>query len=571
MVYAIYNLGTGTINITGNTVANVINSTTETTLGSRIRGIFSNAGANNIANNTVYSLKSYGLSNGANYPNTSIVGISVISKTAGNAQSITGNTVYYLETAATGKLEIYGIYYDGPHATTADISRNFIHTFIIPSGGSAGSYLHGLSLYDGSYRASNNIVYNGNGITVGCSIWGIWTNTNDAAKLYFNTVYLTGTATSGSSNSYAFRSLNCPSSLDVRNNILWDGRTNSSGSISHYAIYLNCTTNVTIDYNDYQYAQQFGIAGGTTYNTFSSWLSGTTYDDNSLNVNPNLVNLGGTLPVDYQTTVQLQGVSIDGITSDFNSVTRVTPTMGAWEYFANPVETWTLGVFREGYTTLKAAFDDINAGQYTGDITIKFFGNTTETASAVLNASGTGAADYSRITVYPARSGVTVTGNLSAPLVDLNGADNVIFDGRVNGTGAANQFTFTNNNTGTNTGTSVFRFYNTAQNDTIRYCVIKGGATGTATGNIILGSSTTGAGNNSNVIHDNNITSLSATNRALYMIYSAGTSGLANTSNKIINNNIYDFFSTSATSVAVNMHQYTHYIVTGKQIGRAHV
>ena len=557
LVYAIYNLGTGTINVTGNTVANVINSTTETTLGSRIRGIFSNAGANNIANNTVYSLKSNGLSNGANYPNTSIVGISVISKTAGNAQSITGNTVYYLETAATGKLEIYGIYYDGPHATTADISRNFIHTFIIPSGGSAGSYLHGLSLYDGSYRASNNIVYNGNGITVGCSIWGIWTNTNDAAKLYFNTVYLTGTATSGSSNSYAFRSLNCPSSLDVRNNILWDGRTNSSGSISHYAIYLNCTTNVTIDYNDYQYAQQFGIAGGTTYNTFSSWLSGTTYDDNSLNVNPNLVNLGGTLPVDYQTTVQLQGVSIDGITSDFNSVTRVTPTMGAWEYFANPVETWTLGVFREGYTTLKAAFDDINAGQYTGDITIKFFGNTTETASAVLNASGTGAADYSRITVYPARSGVTVTGNLSAPLVDLNGADNVIFDGRVNGTGAANQFTFTNNNTGTNTGTSVFRFYNTAQNDTIRYCVIKGGATGTATGNIILGSSTTGAGNNNNVIHNNNITSLSTTERALYMIYSAGTSGLSNTSNKIVSNNIYDFFSTSASSVAVNMQQYT--------------
>lgn len=557
IVYGIYNLGTGAITISGNTVANIINSTTETTLASRLRGIFSNAGANTISNNTVYNLKSNGLSNGANYTNASITGISVISKTAGNAQTISSNKVYYLETAATGKLEIYGIYYDGPNATNADISRNFIHTFILPTGASTGNYLHGLSLYDGGYTASNNIIYNGSGIKTGCSLWGIWTNTDDAAKLYFNTVFLTDTATTGSSNSYAFRSLNCPSTLDVRNNILWDGRINSSGSISHYAVYLNCTSNVTMNYNDYQYAQQFGIAAGTTYNTFASWISATGLDANSLNINPNLVNKGGTLPIDYQTTVQLPGTSITAVTSDYNNVTRVTPTMGAWEYFGSPVQTWENGVYKESYTTLKLAFDDINSGKYKGDLTIKFYGNTTETATAVLNASGTGSSSYTRVKVYPARSGVTVTGNLAAPLVDLNGADNVVFDGRINGYGDAYEFSFSNTNTGSTTGTSVFRMYNTAQSDTIRYCVINGGATGSATGNIILGGATATAGNNNNVITNNRITSLTATSRPNQLIYSAGSASYSNTGNKITDNSIYDFFRTDASSNAIYLAQYT--------------
>ena len=42
------------------------------------------------------------------------------------------------------------------------------------------------------------------------------------------------------------------------------------------------------------------------------------------------------------------------------------------------------------YATLKAAFDAINAGTHTGVINIGVCGDTTETASAVLNASGVG-------------------------------------------------------------------------------------------------------------------------------------------------------------------------------------
>src|SRR5262245_34672916 len=46
------------------------------------------------------------------------------------------------------------------------------------------------------------------------------------------------------------------------------------------------------------------------------------------------------------------------------------------------------------YTTLKGAFDAINAGTHQGAITIDVVSDTTETASASLNASGSGSASY---------------------------------------------------------------------------------------------------------------------------------------------------------------------------------
>ncbi len=82
------------------------------------------------------------------------------------------------------------------------------------------------------------------------------------------------------------------------------------------------------------------------------------------------------------------------------------------------------------YATLKDAFDAINAGTHTGVINIGVCGDTTETASAVLNASGVGAANYTLVLITP--TGVrTVSGAIVAgsPLIDLNGADNVTIDG----------------------------------------------------------------------------------------------------------------------------------------------
>ena len=74
------------------------------------------------------------------------------------------------------------------------------------------------------------------------------------------------------------------------------------------------------------------------------------------------------------------------------------------------------------YPTLKNAFDAINAGTHTGVITITIVGNTNETASAVLNASGTVAASYTSILINPSGgaswliSGIRLTASLLAPV-----------------------------------------------------------------------------------------------------------------------------------------------------------
>ena len=83
------------------------------------------------------------------------------------------------------------------------------------------------------------------------------------------------------------------------------------------------------------------------------------------------------------------------------------------------------------YTTLKGAFDAINAGTHQGAITIAITGNTTETASAVLNGSGAGAASYTSVLVQPTGASRTITGNIAGAIIKLNGADNVTIDGRI--------------------------------------------------------------------------------------------------------------------------------------------
>ncbi|MEP6788632.1 MAG: hypothetical protein ABJB40_09385, partial [Acidobacteriota bacterium] len=151
------------------------------------------------------------------------------------------------------------------------------------------------------------------------------------------------------------------------------------------------------------------------------------------------------------------------------------------------------------YATLKAAFDAINAGNHQGAVNIFILANTTETFSAVLNASGSGSANYTSIYVAP--SGVrTISGNLTAAaLIDLNGADVVTIDGKNTG---GNSLTLSNSDASAGVGTSTVRFINGAANNTVKNCTILGSSNvplGTA-GGAVLFSTTTSTGNNNNTV-----------------------------------------------------------------------
>lgn len=227
--------------------------------------------------------------------------------------------------------------------------------------------------------------------------------------------------------------------------------------------------------------------------------------------------------------------------------------------------TKTVGASGANYSTLGAAFTAINTGNITGAITLQIIAGTTETASAVLNASGTGSANYTSVTIYPTTTGLTVSGNFAGALIDLNGADNVTIDGRLYTSGvpgSAKDLTlinYSNSNSNTNRASTI-RFINDAKNNTVKYCTIKGCTRSyndpTPTSGIIFFSTTTGTtGNDDNTIEYNDITNAGGI-RPFAAIFSWGTAGKENSGINISHNNIFDVLG-NFNSNAINMQSYS--------------
>ncbi|MBP9935338.1 MAG: hypothetical protein KBF52_06170, partial [Pyrinomonadaceae bacterium] len=203
------------------------------------------------------------------------------------------------------------------------------------------------------------------------------------------------------------------------------------------------------------------------------------------------------------------------------------------------------------YATLKAAFDAVNAGTHQGVITVSILGDTTETASAVLNESGSGSASYSAISIKPTGGAArTISGDIAGHLVDLNGADNVTIDGLNTG---GNSLTISN--VSQQTTASTIRFNNDATGNTVTNSTVSG-STGAALssgfGVIYFGAATV-TGNDNNTISNNNITA-AGSNLPINGIFSQNlTAATDNSSITISGNNISNFFNTNSASSAVNV------------------
>ncbi len=221
----------------------------------------------------------------------------------------------------------------------------------------------------------------------------------------------------------------------------------------------------------------------------------------------------------------------------------------AFWVFANADVTKTVGTNGADYATLKQAFDDINDGVInTGVITLQLVDNTTEAATAILNASGTGSANYSSVNIYPTITGLTITGTFSGATISLNGADNVTIDGRVGGTGTARSLTITNNSVEAVTNNYTIQFAADAQNNTVKYCNIKGSGTNWSKGIISFENGISGVGNGNNTISNNLITNADDAKRPRYSIRSLGSTTTPNVNNRIIDNEFKDFISPAEAS-----------------------
>ncbi len=197
------------------------------------------------------------------------------------------------------------------------------------------------------------------------------------------------------------------------------------------------------------------------------------------------------------------------------------------------------------YLTLKEAFDAINAqaDQSGKTIEIQIAASTTETASAILNQPVT--ASWTSLTIYPSAT-ATISGAFVGTIIDLNGADNVIINGKLNKTGAAKSLTISHTSNADN-GNRTIRLWNDAQGNTVQYCNIVGSCPSSGAGVIFLGDAkASGTGNDNNVIEYCDINAAGAANG----IKASSANAFPSEGNIIRNNNIYDFYI-SATSTTV--------------------
>lgn len=210
------------------------------------------------------------------------------------------------------------------------------------------------------------------------------------------------------------------------------------------------------------------------------------------------------------------------------------------------------------YPTLKAAFDSINSGFHTGAISVSVIGNTTETATALLEASGTGSASYTTVLISPAGgvarsiSGAIVAGS---SLIHLRGADNVTIDGLNTG---GNSLTIENTTVSATSGTNTIRLDGDATSNLITRTRILGAGTmanGTNGGNIWIGAAAISTGNDNNRITNCDIGPSSAglNSKGIYINGSTTNITVANSGIVIENNRIFDYFAAANSSAGIDI------------------
>ena len=199
------------------------------------------------------------------------------------------------------------------------------------------------------------------------------------------------------------------------------------------------------------------------------------------------------------------------------------------------------------YTSLTLAngvFAAINAGTHKGVITVSVTGNSTsETGATALNASGSGSASYTSVSIVPSTNSLftisgTTTGN--TPLFNFNGTGNITINGTYSS--ASDQYLlFRNTNPAAGNAGAAILFTNSATNCTISNCIIESNETSAAYGAGVIGTGT----NTGITISNNDIRSATGGTVGAYAngIYT-------NNSNNVLTITGNSFYSASAGTTA---------------------
>ncbi|MEA1873402.1 MAG: GEVED domain-containing protein, partial [Bacteroidota bacterium] len=311
---------------------------------------------------------------------------------------------------------------------------------------------------------------------------------------------------------------------------------------------------------------QYGCAGSSLTFSVTATGAGITYQwqENDGSGFTDITNGGVYSGANNMDLIISDVTGLDGydyqcvVTGECDNATSVAATLN--EISSGLSGTKTVGSTGD-YTTLKAAFDDINSFGLSGHLYLKVISNTTETAEASLNewVDCAGNSGYT-VTIYPTGATRTISGNIATSLVTLNGADKVTIDGRLDMTGTANSLVFSNSNT----SGATLEFTNAACNNTVQYATIQGGSVSGTNGVVYFGTAGT-TGNNNNTIMECDIRD-DAT-EPLYGIYSEGTAGTPNSDNLVSGCNIYNFYENGSISRGILLYTAnTRWTLTGNSL-----
>ena len=278
----------GALNIANNTIANLGNSGTSTSLQNYASAIFVNGNLSaNISNNNINNIFSASGNPSANGI-TSLTGI-YYNTTSSVSTSINNNRIHTLRTTSTNTpASCIGINVISTSGNTINVDRNFIHSFSTTSS-SLLANMCALYLQEGIINATNNMIrlgidHNGQSNNLSNPIIGINKVTTYNTSILNNSVYIGGTATGTTAiNTYAFRK-STDGYDEVKNNIFINQRSNSTTGGKHYAMGFNTVNNVASNNNLFLASGNNGRLfqlGSVDFNTRLSWFTSTSLDDNS--------------------------------------------------------------------------------------------------------------------------------------------------------------------------------------------------------------------------------------------------------------------------------------------------
>lgn len=585
------------INTTSPNNATRGNNINNITSAGNITGITTGAGNDNIVSNTIHTLVSSGT------VATIVNGVAIT--TTGTSKNVSGNIIYNLQANNITTGSVSGI------AVSGGLS-NFIYNnkiYNLSSGSSAittGS-INGI-LVSGSVADMATTIYNNriadlrataaNAVNPIIGIGIINTGLRSSANIYYNTVFLNAPASSGTNFGssgilHTASAIATTARLDLRNNIIVNisepKGTGTTVAFRRSAGTANMLNNyATASNNNLFYA---GVPGATnliytdgtnTAQTIEEYKSGVftagtiaPRDQASITESPHFLSIDGSQP-DFMkistllvTFIESGATNIEGITSDYDGDIRAgnpgypvqqngfgtAPDIGADEFDGLRPRVVVSGAHASSngnFENLAGAFAAINPFDQTGkDVLVSILESTDEPGTASLTFGA-----WNSLKVFPKAAGITISGNVDgAPLIELNGADNLVIDGRVNQTGTTRSLSIVNTST-SGAGTSTIKFTNSAENNMLKYCIISGSSQGVTDGIVLFSTSASGNGNDNNVIEYCNITNAGG-NRPVNAIYSLGSDGSENSGIIIRNNNIFDFLNSQASSNGISLSEYS--------------